>query len=213
VLGNNLSSNAFDVGWQSYTPHVHLHTYSPEIIKNFKGTKIFIAIGSTMLSRHLWCFLIKNIHKMHPQYTTFHYTDRQTLDCLYYACQEWYADQCATNLNEYDEIIKFEDTFDLEFMKNFYQRINNQYADDALIEAMQSSNRVNLEEIPYNHVANVCADIVNFEKLNNLIEEQRCWVLNSEGGFTDDGVCLRPNSLRDSIKSKLQLKFYKDALR
>ena len=230
LLTDRLTDDLFDVGREikgglysideklhDYNPGLYsinkkLHDYNRDYIVNFNGRSIGIKMSTNLLELHMYLFLTKNFRLIAPELVPLHYTHRSLIDKLYYSTKTWHNQQCSNDYDVFDHVITFEDTFNIDKMFELYFAFNKKTISKKLKQAVISTNQRNFVTIPQNHASRIAAAIFNFELENNLTEQQRLWSLNTAADFTDEGICLDPENLYQSISQHLKLEYY-DTLR
>lgn len=207
-LTNSLESNSFDVGHT--VPFCKLHTFDANVVEKFTGKKIYIKLSTDLLWLHLVLFFEKNVKKIKKEFRELDYTHRTLFDKFYYSSNAWYQDEAVTNLDLYDFVVPFDQTYNIEYLVNLYQQINGTAPSRELLCAVASTNQLNQLDVPDNHTARVAAAVFNFEHQQGLNELDRLWALNDKAPFDHiSGECLEPTMLYANIVSQLTYNNYR----
>jgi hypothetical protein len=176
-LQNNLSGAGFDVGVTTQTKYKKIHVLSDvSEVKNFQGFKIRIRPSFEKLSLQLLLFLRKNVYSMIPNFTKDEFSI-ETFSKVYIFAKECFAHDQQVDLNVYDHVMYFRDTFDLDKMIDLYQKVNGVVPKKQEIDAFLKNNHMNLVDIDVNSACNIAAMILQKEYEMNLLESNRLWSL------------------------------------
>jgi len=201
-LTDRLDQVAFDVGRTIWIRWKKIHRLERrEDIESFEGTKI--RIRPTLETIDLVCllFLRKNVFHDMPTFTRDEY-DYQTFEKLVHFAQEVFDWDSELDYSLYDHVIEFKHTFDVEFMKALYQKINHREAPDKMVDILVQINNLNAIAIDKNHASSIVKLILTRETELGLRESDRLWSIV-------DIYQTRPrDQLYDSVSAAIHTKNY-----
>ena len=174
-LSNTLSGKSFDVGAQDGVSFYKIHHLNDvKELTDFDGIKIRIQPTYNMIDLHCLLFLRKNVHVLMPNFTKDEYC-LETFTKLWKFVVECFEQDSALDLNMYDYVISFENTFVTEYMVDLYKEIHKQEPTDQQINALEATNKLNTIEINKNHSTSILKLCMVKEKQLLLKESERFW--------------------------------------
>jgi len=174
-LSDQLDNAGFDVGTTAWPRFRCFHTlHNRQDLIDFVGPRVRVKFTFDQLSRHLLLFLRKNVHTQLPDFTRDEYS-LETFAKLYIFARECLEQEQAVDYSLYDHVIRFEDTFDIEKLKNLYQQVNGDSPGESLIQQAHKNNQLNQIDIDLNHACSIAALVLSTETQLGLLEKNRRW--------------------------------------
>jgi len=174
-ITDQLYRPAFDIGSDTKIKFHKIHRLDdPNYLKTFNGVKIRITPKKYSIDLHSLLFLRKNIHVQFPDFTKNEYC-LETFTKLYEFSKEIFQWDSELDHTLYDHIIDFDDTFDNDFMLEFYHMINGRKATPAMIQSLTQTNRLNRLDIDKNHASSILKLVITQEDNLGLEEKHRFW--------------------------------------
>lgn len=222
IVGDPGSRNHFVAGWildnlhisydhgynrntfLKYHPGINSEKKIKSLIEKYNVIRILPRFKKIDL--HLFLFLTKNIYKLYPQFVSKEY-DIETFYKVFCAAKEWFSiDKKICHLNFHYEI-NFEDTFDLNFMINLYETVNNKKPTQKNINKFIECNELNSIMIPQDHSCSLAKLVLDIE--NNINFDDSSIIANNRWGFIKYVYDKVPVGKRyDMLKKHLTEKFY-----
>ena len=174
-LSDQLDNAGFDVGTTAWPRFRCFHTlHNRQDLIDFVGPRVRVKFTFDQLSRHLLLFLRKNVHTQLPDFTRDEYS-LETFSKLYIFARECLEQEQAVDYSLYDHVIRFEDTFDIEKLKNLYQQVNGCQPSDTLVHQAEENNQLNQITLDPNHACSIVALVLATETQLELSEKNRRW--------------------------------------
>jgi len=174
-LTNKLTRVSFNSGQTLFPVFTKIHRLErPSDVSEFDGVRI--RIRPTLPSIDLLCllFLRKNVHSLMPEFTRDEYSIETFTKLTHFAQEILQWDQ-ALDYSVYDYVIDFPQTFDNEFMTEFYATVTGHKPIDWHVDVMRLNNLENQIHMDPNHACSILKLILTKEHHMGLKEEHRFW--------------------------------------
>lgn len=177
-LNNSLECAVFEPGIVfKDVKYKKIHTdFQNTVAKNYSGYKIRIRPSFKKLSTHLYLFLLKNVYAQIKGFSKNPY-DLETATKVICSAQDWFLHDQQIDLSIYNTVCNFEDTYNIDFMIEIYQTINNCLPSDKLINILLETNKLNDPDLDKNYACVIAAMIMQREHELGLKEKDRLWSL------------------------------------
>lgn len=174
-LTDRLTRVSFDSGVELNPQFVKIHhLVNPANIKLFDGIKIRIKPNLEYIDLLTLLFLRKNVYTQFPEFTKDEYS-LETFTKLTDFSNEIFQWDSELDYSLYDYVINFGDTFNNEYMKEFYTTITGKISTNKSIGILEQTNKINQISINKNHACSIVKLILVLEQKLNLKEEHRFW--------------------------------------
>lgn len=174
-LTDRLVRVSFDSGVELTPRYVKIHHLTdPDNIKLFNGIKIRIKPNIEYIDLLTLLFLRKNVYTQFPEFTKDEYS-LETFTKLTEFSNEIFQWDSELDYSLYDYVINFGDTFDNEYMKEFYTTLTGKISTNKSIGILEQTNKINQISINRNHACSIIKLILVLEQKLNLKEEHRFW--------------------------------------
>jgi hypothetical protein len=174
-LTNKLTSLHFDSGVNLGAQYHKIHNLNhPTDIKKSTAVKIRIRPTLEHIDLLSLLFLRKNVHTQIPTFTKNEYC-LETFTKLAHFSQEIFQWDTELEYSLYDHVINFEDTFDNDFMIEFYKKLTGTIPSQDLIDMLIKTNKLNNINIDQNHACSILKLTMVREQELGLKEEHRFW--------------------------------------
>ena len=174
-LTNKLTSLHFDSGSNLKAPYRKIHKLDhANEIKQSTAVKIRIRPTIEHIDLLSLLFLKKNVHTQIPTFTKNEYC-LETFSKLANFSKEIFQWDSELNYSLYDYVINFEDTFDNDFMIEFYKKLTGTMPNQGLIDMLIKTNKLNNIHIDQNHACSILKLTIMREQELGLKEEHRFW--------------------------------------
>ena len=177
-LNDQLTELKFDIGkdlrLQYYKIHQLENPKFPKEIKKFPGIKLRIQPTVESIDLISLLHLRKNIHAYQLEFTKDEYC-LDTFTELAQFGQGILQEDKQLDYLLYDYVIKFSDTFDVDFMVDLYKKIVGVNPDQSMVDMLIKTNDLNCISIDKNHACSILKLILKKEHELGLKEENRFW--------------------------------------
>lgn len=185
-IGTSIKSNF--TKWHNDWDNIHA--------RNFNGVKIRIKPSFSLLSLHLYHFLIKNVYVLIPDLPQDPYKVIIT-DKLLESAKGWWYHDLQIDYSLYDKCINFNDTYSTDFMVDLFFWYNNKYPTIEQIKILEETNKLNYPTFDKNHAASIAAMVIEQEFKKELKEIDRYWSIEKIYRTTD------PENLYETIYNSI----------
>jgi hypothetical protein len=201
-LKSELLEAYYDVGVNtaSSTMFTKIHTdWNNVDVQAFNGIKIRIKPSFDMLPIHLHLFLTKNVYVQIPDFPKdgFGFT---TVDKLLEAIKSWWHHDQQVDVNLYDKVLNFNNTYNTDSMIELFFWYNGRYPTTQQIKMLEETNKLNCPVLNRNSACSIAAMIVKQEYTKNLKEINRYWSLQNI--YKNNDTSQLYNIVYDSIVPK-----------
>ena len=174
-LTNKLTSANFDIGAELRPKFHKIHKLDDPIkVRQFNGTRIRIRPEVETIDLHSLLFLRKNVYTQIPLFTRDEYS-LETFTKLAYFSKEIFQWDAELDYSLYDYVLTFNNTFNNEYMIEFYKTVTGAQPAQAMIDILFETNKLNNVEIDKNHACSILKLTMLKERELGLKEENRLW--------------------------------------
>jgi hypothetical protein len=201
-LTDKLTRLSFDSGIELHPTYVKIHRleHAHQLVL-FDGIKIRIRPSINCIDLISLLFLKKNVHSQILTFTRNEYS-LETFTKLMIFSKEILTWDSELDYSLYDHVVNFKDTFDTEFMKNFYTTITGNTINQSTIDVLEQTNLINKIEIDKNHACSIVKLILARESELGLEEQNRFW------SIVDTYNTVATEQLYDTVLSLIDPKNY-----
>lgn len=176
-LTNNLTYPCFEPGveFKNKLNYDYRHTdFKNKHVAQSNDFKVRIRPVFEKLNINLYLFLVKCVYNESEGFSRNQF-DLETFTKCSEEAKFWFYHNEQIDENQYDYVLDFCDTFNMDVMVDLYKKFNSKEPDDVLIKNLDATNKLNNITLDKNHACNISAMVLQKENELGFKESQRFW--------------------------------------